>query len=155
MTEPKEYGVYVLYCPCGWQTLGKPGYLRGNRITKPEKCAACGAPSEGELTLDTPAGLLLKPHIQFTDQVAGSVATLASLREERLVEHVMSHGLLVHQISKNRFVVLKLDAIMVVVFGDGQARSFRKPEVLCGPCDYEAAMAYLRLNTPPLPDYLK
>ena len=106
--------IHVLVCKCGWQTAA---------TEPPSKCAACGSPSA-------------TGH-KYLGQTAEVVATIMDIRDKRIQEHADQSDLIVHQLSKQRWIVLRrIPGASFTSYGDSTARAFHTSEVVFGPNDH-------------------
>ena len=126
-----KYGIHVLHCDCGWKTMA--------RHYAPTKCEACDKPGEAE----------------FTEEVAGMVCTYSDLKEGRIREYAYKSGLILYQMSKYRWVVLRVNASFRVPYKDGQVRAYMGAEAVGQPGNWVTVMKIIRDNSPDLPEYLK
>lgn len=133
----RPYGVYVLRCECGWHTTSNK-----SAPDPPTKCEACG--KDGESKLDS--------------EVACVVATVADIRSRRVIEHAAKSDLMVVQLSKNRWIVVRNDGAAIMNFSGGnepkESRAYNTMEVVFGPGDWQQTANYIKKKTEPLPEYL-
>lgn len=142
--KKKQYGIWVIYCPCGWQTAGKT-----RDDNPPEKCAACSQVPDPEPVLQ------YECYAEYRTDVTAVVMTIADLRSQRIWDHAEKHGLMVIQTSARRYAICEKDHASTVGYSEGGTRSFIRLKFLIERASYQEAMAYLKEHTPPLPSYLK
>lgn len=143
------YGVWTGWCDnCKWLTMN------GGK-EKPTKCEKCGCTEEsvhhGKKSFKA----------ELREDVACVVAHRADQQSTEIRHHAEIHGLRVVQVSKNRFLVVQDDH--PATFGmqkypegaEPHKWAFVQMRIVTGPCDYQAAMRYVREHTKPVPEYLR
>lgn len=135
----ERYGIWCVKCPsCGWQNISRK---------KPSLCVACKVRELVPTESDFHSG----PH-----DVACFVCTLRDNIEKRIYEMAEQRGYYVVKLSEKRYAIMTSErGYGTVQYNDKQERCYLSMKVVCGPCSWKDAMAFLRRNTQDLPDYLK
>lgn len=142
--KASSYGMYLLTCPaCGWHTAGR---IKG---PPPLACDKCGQSALN------PNGTNAS---EWREDVACLCMSLSEWSSRGIQQEAEKHGLMVYQISKNRYVVLRAGAPCTVGW-----KSEDKPgkwgymslEAVHGPADWQSTAKYVIEKTEPLPAHLR